>query len=52
MHWKSTDISEDKIEAICSFETLVDFQRITYRYNPEDSALHNHRRENLKSYTE
>jgi hypothetical protein len=39
------------MEAICSFETSVDFQRTTLRYIPEDtSTLHNHRCENLKSY--
>jgi hypothetical protein len=38
------------MEAICSFETLVDFQRTTWYYIPEDSTLHNHRYENLKSY--
>jgi hypothetical protein len=43
-----------KIDAICSSETLVDFQRTTRRYIPEDIAsstpFHNHRCENLKSY--
>jgi hypothetical protein len=29
-----------KIEAICSSETLVDFQQTAQRYNPEDSTLH------------
>jgi hypothetical protein len=38
------------MEAICSSETSVDFQRNTRRYNPEDITLHNHRCENLKSY--
>jgi hypothetical protein len=28
----------------------VNFQRTTRRYTPEDSILHNHRCENLKSY--
>jgi hypothetical protein len=37
-------------EAICSSETSVDFQRATRRYIPEDSTLHKHRCENLKSY--
>jgi hypothetical protein len=32
------------------FKTLVDFQRTTLRYIPEDRALHNHCCENLKSY--
>jgi hypothetical protein len=40
-----------KMEAICSFETSVEFQRTTRRYIPEDSTLHNHRCETLKSYT-
>jgi hypothetical protein len=39
------------MEAICSSETSVDFQRTTLRYVPEDSTLHNHRCENLNSYT-
>jgi hypothetical protein len=39
-----------KMEAICSSETSVDFQRTTRRYITEDSTLHNHRCENLKSY--
>jgi hypothetical protein len=38
------------MEAICSSETSVDFQRTTRRYIPEDSAFLNHRCENLKSY--
>jgi hypothetical protein len=29
-----------KMEAICSSETSVDFQRATRRYIPEDSTLH------------
>jgi hypothetical protein len=29
-------------------KTTVDFQRITWRYIPENSTLHNHRCENLK----
>jgi hypothetical protein len=35
-----------KMEAICSFETSVDFQLAPRRYIPEDRTLHN--RENLK----
>jgi hypothetical protein len=31
-------------------ETLVNFYQITRRYNPEDSYLRTHCRENLKSY--
>jgi hypothetical protein len=38
------------MEAICSSETSADFQRTTRCYIPEDSTLHNHRCENLKSY--
>jgi hypothetical protein len=37
------------MEAPCSSETSVDFQRTTQLYIPEDITLHNHRRENLKS---
>jgi hypothetical protein len=35
----------------CSSVTSVHFQRATWRYIPEDSTFHNHRSENLKSYT-
>jgi hypothetical protein len=38
-----------KIEAVCSSETSVDFQRATRSYIPEDSTPRNHRCENLKS---
>jgi hypothetical protein len=31
-------------------ETLVNFYQTTRLYNPEDSHLRTHRRENLKSY--
>jgi hypothetical protein len=31
--------------------TLVNFYQTTRRYNPEDSHLRTHRRDNLKSYT-
>jgi hypothetical protein len=41
-----------KMEAICSSKTSVDTQWTTRRYIPEDGTLHNHRCENLKSYTE
>jgi hypothetical protein len=36
---------------VCASETSVEFQRNTRHYIPEDSTLHNHRWENLKSYT-
>jgi hypothetical protein len=39
-----------KKKAICFSETSVYFQRTTLRYIPEDSTLHNHRCENIKSY--
>jgi hypothetical protein len=39
------------MEAARTSETLVNFYQTTRRYNPEDSRLHTHRRENLKSYT-
>jgi hypothetical protein len=34
----------------CFSETSVDFRRTTWRYIPQDNTLHNHRRENIKSY--
>jgi hypothetical protein len=38
------------MEAARTSETLVNFYQTTRCYNPEDSNLHTHRRENLKSY--
>jgi hypothetical protein len=38
------------MEAARTSETLVNFYQTTRRYNPEDSRLRTHRRENLKSY--
>jgi hypothetical protein len=38
------------MEAENTSETSVNFYQTTRRYNPEDSNLHTHRRENLKSY--
>jgi hypothetical protein len=38
------------MEAARTSETLVNFYQTTRRYNPEDSHLPTHRRENLKSY--
>jgi hypothetical protein len=38
-----------KKDATWSSETSVDFQWTTYRYVPEDRALHSHRCANLKS---
>jgi hypothetical protein len=37
-----------KMEATCSSETSVDFQRTTERYSPQDTTFHNHRCKNLK----
>jgi hypothetical protein len=37
------------MEAARTSETLVNFYQTTQRYNPEDSHLHTHRRENHKS---
>jgi hypothetical protein len=38
------------MEATCSSEMSVDFQRTTERYIPEDMTLPNHRYENFNSY--
>jgi hypothetical protein len=38
------------MEALCPSETSIEFQWTTPRYIPKASALHNHHRENLKSY--
>jgi hypothetical protein len=38
------------MKAARTSETLVNFYQTTRRYNPEDSRLRTHRRENLKSY--
>jgi hypothetical protein len=38
------------LEAARTSETLANFYQTTWRYNPEDSHLLTHRRENLKSY--
>jgi hypothetical protein len=38
------------MEAARTSKTLVNFYQTTWRYNPEDSHLRTHRRENLKSY--
>jgi hypothetical protein len=40
------------MEAARTSETLVNFYQSTRCYNPGDSNLHTHRRENLKSYTQ
>jgi hypothetical protein len=38
------------MEAASTFETSVNFYKITRRIIPEDSRLQTRRRENLKSY--
>jgi hypothetical protein len=38
------------MEAASTSETLVNFYQTTRRNNPDDSHLHTHRRENLKSH--
>jgi hypothetical protein len=38
------------MEAATTSETLANFYKTARRYNPEDSHLRTHRRENLKSY--
>jgi hypothetical protein len=38
------------MEAARTSETLVNVYQTTRCYNPEDSNLHTHRRENLKFY--
>jgi hypothetical protein len=45
----STYSSTLKMEAICSSETSVNFERTTRHYTPEGSTFHNHHYENLKS---
>jgi hypothetical protein len=39
-------------EAAKTSETLINFFQTARRYNPEDSHLRTHRRENLESYQE
>jgi hypothetical protein len=43
-------ISAMMTEAVRASEMLVNFYQTTWHYNPEDSHLRTHRRENLKSY--
>jgi hypothetical protein len=38
------------MEAARTSETLINFYKTTRRYNPEDSHLLIHRRDNLRSY--
>jgi hypothetical protein len=50
-HWFLAELilSTLKMGAIYSSE-MVDTQRTTWRYIPEDGTLHNHHFENIKSY--
>jgi hypothetical protein len=41
---------DEMMEAARTSKTLVNFYQTTRRYNPEESHLRTHRRENLKSY--
>jgi hypothetical protein len=43
-------LSTLRMEATCSSEMSVDFQRTTWRYVAEDRTLHNHRCHNLKPF--
>jgi predicted secreted protein len=53
-----TDVSEARtassialiMQAVHTSETSVNIYLTTRQYNPEDSELHNRRRENLKSH--
>jgi hypothetical protein len=45
----SSSLTTLVMEAASTSETLVNFYQTTRRYNPEDSHLRTHRRENLKS---
>jgi hypothetical protein len=38
------------MEVVSTAETQVNFYQTTRRYNPQDSHIRTHRRENLKSY--
>jgi hypothetical protein len=38
------------MEAVQTSETLANLYQPARRYNPQDSHLHTHRRQNLKSY--
>jgi hypothetical protein len=39
------------MEAVRTSKTVVNFNVTTQRYIPEDSKVHTHHRENLKSHT-
>jgi hypothetical protein len=46
--WLSSGVIALKMEAVQTSEAVVNSHQSTRRYNPEDSHLHSHRRENLK----
>jgi hypothetical protein len=48
--WVVAPIIALMMEAARTSETLANFYQTTRRYNPEDSHLRTHRRENLKPY--
>jgi hypothetical protein len=53
--WKGASLlvycSTLRMEAICSCETSIDFQRTTRYYIPEHNGLYKHRCENFRFYT-
>jgi hypothetical protein len=42
--------STPKMVAICSSEKSANFQRTSYRYNPDDRTIHSYRSENFKPF--
>jgi hypothetical protein len=50
LHHQGDDDEDLTIKVARTSETLVNFYQTTRRYNPEDSNLHTHCRENHKSY--
>jgi hypothetical protein len=39
-----------KVRVVCSSEAMMVYYRTTWRYIPEDNAVHSYHSENLKSY--
>jgi hypothetical protein len=50
LHHQGDEFIALMMEAARTSENLVNFYQTTRRYNPEDSHLCSHRRENLKFY--
>jgi hypothetical protein len=48
--WDISPCSQMRVNR-CFSEMSVDFHRVAWHYIPKDRTLHNHRCENLKSYT-